>query len=36
MLADLALMTVQAHFVPVADVLVHVGPHTFTGDCLKG
>ena len=35
MLADLALVTVQAQFPPVADVLVRVGPHKFTGDCSK-
>jgi hypothetical protein len=33
MLADLALMTVQTQFAPVVDVLVHVGPHKFAGDC---
>ena len=35
MLADLALMTVQAQLAPVGDVLAHAGPHEFTGDCCK-
>jgi len=35
MWADLALVTVQAHFAPVANALVHVKLHKLTGNCLN-